>query len=105
MAIDTDDPIFLREAVKRLAGYSRFRKTGSDGKRDLLRLLRGRKIQASFDFPSEARIRINIPAEFWTDTKSGEFVGQLTSRHEKPGQFLINPAKFTDQYAARFSDD
>jgi hypothetical protein len=32
-------------------------------------------------------------------------VGQLTSRHEKPGQFLINPAKFTDQYAARFSDD
>lgn len=95
----------LREAANRLAGYGQFRRTGSRGTRELLKLLQSQKIRAAFDFPSEARSRIDIPARFWLDTSSGDFQNQLYSRHRRHGQFLIDPAKFIDQYAAWFSDN
>jgi hypothetical protein len=103
----TDARIPLREVAIRLAGYGRFRKTRSGGKRELFKFLQGQAIQAAFDFPSEARPRIAIPAKFWIDTRSGDFLAQLTSstKRGKHGQFLIDPAKFVDQYAARFRDN
>jgi hypothetical protein len=52
-------------------------------------------------------MRIDIPSKFWIDTHSGDFLAQLTTRsgRGRHGQFLIDPAKFIEQYATRFSDD
>ena len=103
----TDTRMSLREAATTLAGYPQFRKTRSGGKRELFKLLQGQEMQAAFDFPSVARPRIDIPAKFWIDTPSGDFLAQLTSssRRGRHGQFLINPAEFIDQYVAWFSDN
>jgi hypothetical protein len=79
----TPNRISLREAAIKLAGYDRFRKTHSSGKRELLKLLQGQEIRAAFDFPSEARPQIDIPAKFWIDTRSGEFLAQLISSSER----------------------
>jgi hypothetical protein len=97
----------LREAAIRLTGYPRFRKTQSRGRRELLELLQGQVTHAAFDFPSDARPRIDIPVQFWLDTPSGDFQAQLTSdsRRGKHGQFLIDPAKFVGRYAAWFSNN
>ena len=51
----TDSRMPLREAATTLAGYPRFRKTRSGGKREPFKLLQGQEMQAAFDFPSEAR--------------------------------------------------
>jgi hypothetical protein len=107
MSTDTDARIPLREAATRLADYRRYQKTRSGGKRELLQLLQGQQVRAVFDFPSDARLRIGIPANFWIATHSGEFLAQLTSNSKrgKHGQFLINPAKFIAQYVAWFSNE
>jgi len=62
---------------------------------------------AAFDFPSEARPRIDIPPKFWVDIRSGDFEAQLISNTNrgKVGQFLVKPANFIHQYAAWFSDN
>lgn len=103
--MSADDRIPLREAADRLAGYNRYRRTQSRGKRELLKLLQGEKIQAAFEFPSEARPQVNVPATFWKDTRSGDFLAQLTNsaRHGRQGQFLISPVKFVDGYVSWFA--
>ena len=103
----TDARIPLREAAIRLAGYPRFRKTNTRGRRELHRLLQTDQVGAAFDFPSKARPRIDIAGKFWADTKSGDFDAQLVShsRRGKHGQFLVGPVEFVDQYASWFSDE
>lgn len=104
----TPDPrIPLREAATRLAGYPGFRKTSTHGRRELLRLLQTGQITAAFNFPSKAGPRIEITGNFWVETTSGDFDGQLisNSRRGKHGQFLVKPVKFIDQYTSWFSDN
>ena len=76
------------------------------GKQELLKLLQDGKIQAVFDFPSAARPRISIPAEFWLDIQSGHFQKLLTwsKKSERYRQFLVEPVKFIGQYAALFGE-
>jgi hypothetical protein len=102
-----DPRIPLREAALRLAGYPQFRKTNTRGRRELLRLLQTEQIRAAFHFPSKAGPGIDITGNFWMDTKSGHFDGQLisNSRRGKHGQFLVKPVKFIDQYTSWFSDN
>ncbi len=73
-----DSRMSLREAAQRLVGYNRFKKTNTRGKRELLKLLQTGEIGAAFDFPSNARPRIDIPAQYWNDTPTGDFLAQLT---------------------------
>lgn len=96
----SDSRMPLREAAERLAGYNRFRESRTGGKRELLKLLQTEQIQAAFDFPSNERPRIDIPAQYWRDTLSGDFLAQLTSRskHGKQGQYLLEPTQFIEQY-------
>jgi hypothetical protein len=101
-----DDRITLREAARRLSGYRRFQNTRTRGKQELLKVLQDGKIQAAFDFPSAARPRISIPAEFWLDIQSGHFQKLLTwsKKSERYRQFLVEPVKFIGQYTALFGD-
>jgi hypothetical protein len=103
----TDPRIPLREAAARLAGYPRFQKTNTRGRRELLRLLQIEQIRAAFDFPSKARPRIDIAASFWVDTKSGDFDAQLVSnsKNGKHGQFLVKPVEFIEKYVSWFSNN
>jgi hypothetical protein len=103
----TDNRNSLREIALRLRGYRKFQNSQSRGQRELLQLLQGQEIGACFDFPSDAGPRIDIPAKFWTDTRSGDFQKQLTSRstRAKHGQFLVKSAKFIDQYIAWFNEN
>jgi len=96
----SDSRMPLREAAERLAGYNQFRETRTGGKRELLKLLQTEKIQATFDFPSSARPPIDIPAQYWRDRPSGDFLAQLTSRSRsgKQGQYLLEPIQFVEQY-------
>jgi len=101
-----DGRITLREVARRLSGYRRFWKTRTRGRQELLKLLQDNEIQAVFDFPSAARPRIPIPAEFWLDIGSGRFQNLLTwsSSRGRRRQFLVEPAKFIGQYIAWFGD-
>jgi hypothetical protein len=94
--------LILREVARRLFGYHRYRQTLTRGKQELLQLLRDGDIKAAFDFPSTAHPSISIPAEFWLDVKSGRFQDLLTWSSGKRRQFLVQPAKFIDQYVGWF---
>lgn len=103
----TDNRISLREAAKRLTGYPRFKNAQSRGRLALLKLLQSETLRACFDFPSNAQPRINIPARFWIDSPSGDFVAQLTSHSNegKHGQCLVKSSGFAKQYEAWFSEN
>jgi len=99
----TDARLTLREAASRLSGYRRFRQTQTRGGQELLKLLQAGEIQAAFDFPSTVGPSILIPAESWLDVPSGQFQSKLTWKRGQRRQFLVEPAKYTSQYAAWFA--
>jgi hypothetical protein len=99
-----DDRLPLREVARRLTAYSRFQKTTTGGKQELLKLLQQDQIRATFDFPSKARPRILIPAQFWIDIPSGRFQSQLnwSRQRGRHRQFMIDPAELSEHYVVGF---
>jgi hypothetical protein len=103
----TEERAFLLEIAKRLPGYRRFRSSTTGGRRELLKLLQQGEIGAVFDFPSMARPSIPISREFWLDVRSGDFNNRLawdTKKRQGRSQFLVEPAKFAEQYVRWFAE-
>jgi hypothetical protein len=103
--MSTDARLTLREVAGRLSGYRQFKETRTRGRQELLKLLQADEIRAAFYFPSAAKPRILIPAEWWLDVPSGRFQSKLTwnSQRGQRRQFLVEPAKFAGPYAAWFA--
>jgi hypothetical protein len=97
-----DARVTLRETADRLCGYRRFQESRTRGRQELLKLLQDGEINAVFDFPSAAHPSIPIPKEYWLDVRSGRFQSLLTWGSGRRRQFLIEPAKFIDQYVGWF---
>jgi hypothetical protein len=101
--VPADPRLSLREVSLRLREYQQFEKTKSGGKRELLALLQDGQIRAAFDYPSILEPQIAIPAKFWLDIPSGQFQNKLyrrsrSSEREASGHFLVEPAKFVNEY-------
>ena len=98
-----DDRITLRELAQKLLLYGPYRRSPTKGRAELLQLLRNEKLTARFDFPSIERPQINLPAEYWKDTKSGAFRKALDGNSANKGDYLIAPTRFAKEYVDWFS--
>ena len=101
-----EDHIALRELGERLTHTSRYRNSTSRGRAELLGLLRSGKLIARFDFPSNERPQIPVPAAYWkNDVKKGEFRKALDSTKINKGDYIVNPSRFANEYLSWFLQD
>jgi hypothetical protein len=101
-----DDRIALRELAEKLMFIGPFRHSNTRGRAELLRLLISGKLVARFDFPSNERPPIAVPAAYWkNDVKSGEFRKALDSKTKNKGDYVVNPNLFANEYLNWFSRD
>jgi hypothetical protein len=101
-----EDHMALRELGERLTHTSRYRNSPSRGRAELLGLLRSGKLIARFDFPSNERPQIPVPAAYWkNDVKKGEFRKALDSTKINKGDYIVNPSRFANEYLSWFLQD
>jgi hypothetical protein len=96
-----EDRIPLRDLGERLMIYN---KSKSRGRFELLGLLISEKLIARFDYPSNERPQINVPAAHWLkNVKMNEFRKALDGNNKNKGDYLVDPEKFAAEYLDWFS--
>ena len=100
-----EDRIALRELGEKLTHTSRYRKSTSRGRAELLGLLRSETLIARFDFPSNERPQIPLPAAYWRKVKMGEFRKALDSNNKNKGDYVVVPSQFANGYLSWFLQD
>jgi hypothetical protein len=100
-----EDHIALRELGQKLMVFGPYRDSTSQGRAELLKLLRSAKLIARFDFPSNERPQISVPVAYWRDVKIGEFRKALDSTKRNKGDYIVNPSRFANEYLSWFLQD
>jgi hypothetical protein len=100
-----EDRIALRELGQKITLFSRYHNSKSQGRAELLGLLRSGKLTARFDVPSDERPQIDVPATYWNDVKIGQFRKALDGNNANKGDYLVTPENFANEYLNWFSQN
>jgi hypothetical protein len=98
-----EDRIPLRELGERLKLSGPFRRSTTRGRAELLGLLRREGLIARFDYPSNERPQIKVPAAHWLKVKMGEFRKALDGNNKNKGDYVVIPRRFASEYLDWFS--
>lgn len=96
------DSLPLREVAKTLMSYRRYRDSSSEGRRELLDLLRAGSLLARFRFPSLKSPQIVIPATHWDKIRVGVFKTRMNVTGSNSGDYVVIPRQFRTLYVSWF---